>query len=176
LRSAKPTWARNRMSTLESRQRVIVFVAGGATFSESRACYEISKTSGKDVFLTTTHMVTPALYVRQVADLSRSRKQLDLPIDRPKKKAPDYLFMRNDPPPQPKPVAQSVQSQSARPGGQSQPSRKPASNVPPTAQMANLKVTGHSSPQQQHTANGTGSGKLEKEKEKKKRNMFGMRK
>lgn len=185
LRSAKPTWARNRMSTLESRQRVIVFVAGGATFSESRACYETSKTSGKDVFLATSHMVTPGLYVRQVADLNKPRKQLDLPIDRPKKRAPDFLFMRNDPPPPPIPKAAPLppQQQQIRPSGgqaqaQGQPPRAPA---PPTQQMGNLNLGGGDSrPSTQQSSNGTaGSGKLEKdrpEKEKKKRNMFGIRK
>ncbi|KAK2627818.1 hypothetical protein QTJ16_002464 [Diplocarpon rosae] len=112
LRSAKPTWARNRVSAAESRQRVIVFMAGGATYSESRACYEVSKTTGKDVFLATSHMVTPALYVRQVSDLSEDRRRLDLPIDRPKPKAPEHLFIRNDP----RPTALPSDPRS-RPGG-----------------------------------------------------------
>ncbi|KAF8477371.1 Sec1-like protein [Kalaharituber pfeilii] len=50
LRSAKPTWAKTRLSVVEPKQRVIVFMAGGATYSESRACYEISKASLRDVF------------------------------------------------------------------------------------------------------------------------------
>jgi syntaxin-binding protein 1 len=99
LRSAKPTWARNRMSTIENRQRVIVFMAGGATYSEARSCYEVSKTSGRDVFLATSHMLTPALFVRQVGDLSVDRRRLDLPMDRPKPKAPSDLFERIDPRP-----------------------------------------------------------------------------
>ncbi|KAF4619072.1 hypothetical protein G7Y89_g14775 [Cudoniella acicularis] len=65
LRSAKPTWARNRMSTVDSRQRIIVFMAGGATYSESRACYEVSNQKGKDIFLATSHMLNPALFVKQ---------------------------------------------------------------------------------------------------------------
>ncbi|OWP03145.1 Sec1 family superfamily protein [Marssonina coronariae] len=113
LRSAKPTWARNRMSAAESRQRIIVFMAGGATYSESRACYEVSKATGKDIFLATSHMVTPALYVRQVGDLSDDRRRLDLPIDRPKPKAPDHLFIRNDP----RPVALPSDPRSRSGGG-----------------------------------------------------------
>jgi syntaxin-binding protein 1 len=99
LRSAKPTWARNRTSTVESRQRIIIFMAGGATYSESRACYEVSKSNNRDIFLTTTHMLTPAMFVRQVGDLSVDRRRLDLPIDRPKQKAPSHLFASNDPRP-----------------------------------------------------------------------------
>jgi syntaxin-binding protein 1 len=96
LRSAKPTWAQNRRSTHESKQRVIVFMAGGATYSESRACYEMSRGSNKDVFLATSHMLNPALFIRQVGDLSTDRRRLDLPADRPKPKAPAHLFEREE--------------------------------------------------------------------------------
>ena len=82
LRSAKPTWARTRPSALEPRQRVIVFVAGGATFSESRVCYDISQNSSKDVYLATSHMQTPNSFIEQVRQLSDDRSMLNLPIDR----------------------------------------------------------------------------------------------
>ncbi|KAG8527478.1 uncharacterized protein KY384_007630 [Bacidia gigantensis] len=92
LRSAKPTWARTRPSALEPRQRIIVFMAGGATYSESRACYEVSKSLNKDIFLATSHMLTPGLYLRQVGDLSVDRRRLNLPAEQPKPKAPAHLF------------------------------------------------------------------------------------
>lgn len=110
LRSAKPTWARNRQNT-DSRQRIIVFVAGGATYSELRSCYEVSRASGKDVFIATSHMLTPSLFSRQVGDLSADRRTLDLPIDRPKPRAPAYLFARNNP---------QTQSRSGTPSNQNQ--------------------------------------------------------
>lgn len=97
LRSAKPTWARSRTAGNDTRQRIIVFMAGGATYSESRACYETSATCGKEVYLATSHMLTPALFVRQVGDLSADRRRLDLPVDRPKPKAPAHLFEREEP-------------------------------------------------------------------------------
>ena len=100
LRSAKPTWARTRPSNVEPKQRIIVFIAGGATYSESRACYEVSNSANKDVFLTTSHMLTPSLYLRQVGDLSVDKRRLDLPAERPKPRAPDHLFER-EPPPKP---------------------------------------------------------------------------
>ena len=102
LRSAKPTWARTRPSALEPRQRIIVFMAGGATYSESRACYEVSQASNKDVLLATSHMLTPSLYLRQVGDLSVDKRRLDLPAERPKPRAPAHLF-DNEPsrPPEP---------------------------------------------------------------------------
>lgn len=111
LRSAKPTWARTRPSSVEPRQRIIVFVAGGATYSESRACYEISRTSNKDVFLATTHMLTPSLFLRQVADLSADKRRLGIPAEQPKPKAPAHLFEK-EPQPKPQPPPQQPPSQS----------------------------------------------------------------
>jgi syntaxin-binding protein 1 len=34
---SKPTWAKSKLSSIEPRQRVIVFMAGGATYSEARS-------------------------------------------------------------------------------------------------------------------------------------------
>lgn len=186
LRSAKPTWARNRMSIAESRQRVIVFMAGGATYSEARACYEVSRASGKDVFLATSHMLTPSLFIKQVADLNIDRRQLDLPIDRPKPKAPAHLFERNDPP---RPVAppgprQAVGLPAQNRGGAlpkvpAPPSKSYDSRLVPTAGLAAMSMnSGGGKP-----LNGTdGHAKLEKKSkgkedgEKKKRHFFGSKK
>ena len=125
LRSAKPTWARTRPSALEPRQRIIVFIAGGATYSESRACYEVSHTFNKDVFLATTHMLTPSLYLRQVGDLSVDKRRLDLPAERPKPRAPAHLFAK-EPQRPPEPYAK-------------QPSTL-QSHQPPTVTMGALSL------------------------------------
>ncbi|KAL8706032.1 MAG: hypothetical protein Q9201_000917 [Fulgogasparrea decipioides] len=111
LRSAKPTWARTRPSANEPRQRIIVFMAGGATYSESRACYEASQSLNKDVYLATTHMLTPSLYLRQVGDLNVDRRRLDLPADRPKSRAPEHLFEKDTPLPPPPPSHKDPKSQ-----------------------------------------------------------------
>ncbi|KAJ5121334.1 uncharacterized protein N7515_009295 [Penicillium bovifimosum] len=97
LRSAKPTWARTR-SVDQPRQRIIVFMAGGATYGESRSCYEVSAAYNRDVYLATTHMLTPELFLRQVGDLSVDRRRLNLPSERPKPTAPAHLFEREAPP------------------------------------------------------------------------------
>jgi syntaxin-binding protein 1 len=192
LRSAKPTWARNRMSTVENRQRVVVFMAGGATYSEARACYEVSEARNKDIFLVTSHMLTPTLFVRQLRDLDAPRKRLDLPIDRPQPKAPDHLFMRNDPRPPPS----MAPSGGSRSGGL--PSRNPGAPLPPppngsakydrhapqppTAGLAAMSMNS-SSGRAPIPLNGVnGSSKLEKkskpegEEKKKKRGFFGHKK
>jgi syntaxin-binding protein 1 len=188
LRSAKPTWARNRISTVENRQRIIIFMAGGATYSESRACYEVSTSRGRDVFLATSHMMTPTLYVRQVGDLSVDRRRLDLPIDRPKPKAPSHLFERNDPRPTALPSGPGPRQNLGLPsrggllpkipGALSLPQRSPRydnnSNpydtpppLPPTAGLAAMSMSsGSSRPIPLNGTNGNdgtpGKGKLEK--------------
>ena len=56
LRSAKPSWHRvpTRGTVAEVRQRLLVFVAGGMTYSEMRAAYQLSSSLGKDVYIGTS--------------------------------------------------------------------------------------------------------------------------
>lgn len=98
LRSAKPTWARTRTTASEPRQRVIVCMAGGATFSESRACYEVGRNTNKEVVLVTSHLLTPALFIRQVGDLSADKRRLGIPAEQPKPQAPAHLFEPDEQP------------------------------------------------------------------------------
>lgn len=140
LRSAKPTWARTRPSALEPRQRIIVFMAGGATYSESRACYEISQSFNKDVFLATSHMLTPSLYLRQVGDLSVDRRRLNLPAEQPRPQAPAHLFER-EPQPSPQPYHH-------------QPTAPARSQQPPVASMGTPNLNSN----QNAPSNGTAKG------------------
>jgi len=61
LRSAKPSWHRAARpgGAQETRQRVIVFVAGGMTYSEMREAYLLSKQLNKDIIIGSTHPITP---------------------------------------------------------------------------------------------------------------------
>lgn len=194
LRSAKPTWAQNRKSMHESKQRVIVFVAGGATYSESRSCYEVSRTSGKDIFLATTHMQTPAMFLRQVGDLGVDKRKLDLPSERPKPRAPAHLFEREErntqtglpSGPSPTPALGGARGAATMTATGPRPSAGPYQQ-PPTARMAAMTMnsgaeaggwpsngTAVRSPQ------GYGTGKFEKKardgEEKKKRGFFSSKK
>jgi len=127
LRNAgKPTWAQARSQSNKPRQRVIVFMGGGATYAEARACYEVSRMAGKEVFLATTHMITPKSFLRQVSLLSAGRKQLDLPMDRAPPRLPGWL---NEAPPQ------SLQPRPPQTGPAN--GRSPA---PPVAGMANMNL------------------------------------
>lgn len=175
LRTAAPRWAGAGRRVVENRQRIIVFVAGGATYSEARTCYEVSAARSKDVFLATSHMVTPSLFLRQVRDLSVDKRRLDLPQERPKPKAPAHLFERPAPPPQQQPAPQT-----GVPGRRPVPAGGiPSGPRPPTTAMANMNIgPGPSKP-----VNGGASPasapphKLEKEKDKehKKKKFFGIK-
>lgn len=168
LRSAKPTWATTRTMTTKPKQRILIFMAGGATYSESRATYEASAANDKDVYLITSHMITPALFIRQVRDLSQDPRRLGIPALAPPRKAPAHLW-EAEPEPEPPRVQPQVQ----------QP-RQPQQMQPPTAQMANLNVQNgmaagrpQSQSQQQSkpqhtTPHSTWQPPEEKEKEKKK--------
>ncbi|KAI9821669.1 MAG: vacuolar sorting protein VPS33/slp1 [Pycnora praestabilis] len=158
LRSAKPTWAKMRLSSVEPRQRIIVFMAGGATYSEARACYDVSRATSRDVFLATSHMLTPSLFVRQVGDLSVDKRRLDIPAERPKPKAPAHLFEKAE---LPKPPSMTQQ-----------PPVPPKNSQPPTAKMASINLNSNGStsnyalPLTPPQTDPTSSGRLKKEKEK----------
>jgi syntaxin-binding protein 1 len=189
LRAGRPNWAAAGRRPPENRQRIIVFVAGGATYSESRAAYEVGSERSRDVILVSSHMLTPQLFVRQVGDLSRDRRQLDLPLDRPKPRAPAHLFERPAPPPPPPqqqapPRGPGGPGQGLpRPGGAPSPNRQPVGGrapAPPTQAMGSMNLNSSSSPRP-HGNGGAAplppphdDGKLHKEK--KRRNFLGMKK
>ncbi|RAL13026.1 Sec1 family protein [Aspergillus homomorphus CBS 101889] len=156
LRSAKPTWARTRTTGEQPRQRIIVFMAGGATYGEARTCYEISQAHAKDVYLATSHMLSPGLFLRQISDLSVDKRRLDIPAERPRPTAPAHLFEK-EAPPTPPPQA-----------------KKPVVAAPPSAAMASMslgpKGGAPSAPAPAPTS--SKPHKEHKEKEKKKRHHF----
>ncbi|KAH8832694.1 Sec1-like protein [Flagelloscypha sp. PMI_526] len=117
LRSARPGWVNKSAPSqrnLENRQRVIVFVAGGMTYSESRECYKLSNSLNKDVIIGSTHTITPRTFVDdlKVLDLEgRGSKALPngLPQARGKQQRhpQEYYdtkyYTRDAPPPRPAP-------------------------------------------------------------------------
>ncbi|KAL2141891.1 hypothetical protein VTI28DRAFT_1824 [Corynascus sepedonium] len=175
LRSAAPRWASANRKQAENRQRVIVFVAGGATYSEARACYEISERHNRDVFLATSHMVTPAKYLADLRALKTDRRRLNLPVDRPPPRAPRHLFERPAPPkpqpPPPQPAGMVRQQHQMPPGG----------GAPPTQALAGMTLGGGPSarpaaPSPGGAGNDAADAGKKKDKDKKKRNIFGLKK
>ncbi|KAH8880667.1 Sec1 family protein [Thozetella sp. PMI_491] len=196
LRAAKPRWAGAGRRQVENRQRIIVFMAGGATYSESRSCYEVSAENSKDVFLATSHMLTPALFLRQVGDLSADKRRLDLPMERPKPRAPAHLFERERPAPPmssgPAPGAGSARTgppmgasgQRRPPGAPGQMGMSSGGPRPPVGAMGAMTLNSGPRPM-----NGGGGGidypspaapvatpSPPPEEKKKKRGLFGKRK
>lgn len=183
LRAGRPNWAAAGRRQPENRQRIIVFMAGGATYSESRVCYEVGNERSRDIVLATSHMLTPQFFIRQISDLGRDRRQLDLPLDRPKPRAPAHLFERAAPPPQAHGLPSGPQAGKggrmppatgglpSRPGaGHSHP---PPQAQPPTQAMSSMSLN--------PPPGSNGSGALPNmeaapAKEKKRRNFLGMKK
>lgn len=153
LRAAKPSWAGAGRRVPENRQRIIIFMAGGATFSESRVCYEVGAALNRDIVLATSHMITPQLFIQQVGDLSVDKRRLDLPMDRPPKRAPAHVFDRPAPPmaaaPPPPgmgipgglPVQRRMPPAGGLPGGP----RMGGAPQPPTQAMGQMSLGGPSS-------------------------------
>lgn len=169
LRSAKPTWAKSKLSSVEPRQRIIVFIAGGATYSEARACYDISQKTSRDIFLVTSHMLNPGLFVRQVGDLSQGRRTLRLPADGPQPKAPAHLFEKPEPP-KPAPPPAGTKPPLVRPAGL--PSRPGGGPAPPTAGLGAMTLNSGRSQSQSPAPPIKLSKDQEKEKKKKKHHFF----
>jgi syntaxin-binding protein 1 len=184
LRSAAPRWASANRRQAENRQRIIVFVAGGATYSEARACYEVSEKHNRDVFLATSHMVTPGKFIADMRLLKADRRRLDLPLDRPPPRAPAHLFERPAPPAAaaaPKPQQPQVgmgMGQQMPPGGPRPPTKAlGALNLGGSGAASSLGVAGAGGDLRPGTSGSDIGGKAgKKEKEKKKRNIFGLKK
>lgn len=64
LRSQKAAWAqKTRVTTVEARERLIVFVAGGMTYSEIREAYRLSAKHSKEVMIGSSHAWTPKGFI-----------------------------------------------------------------------------------------------------------------
>ncbi|TFK85671.1 Sec1-like protein [Polyporus arcularius HHB13444] len=69
LRSQKPSWhkaTRGPGTQNDNRQRLLVFVAGGMTYSEMREAYLLSKTLNKEIIIGSTHALTPTEFLRDL--------------------------------------------------------------------------------------------------------------
>lgn len=206
LRAGRPNWAAAGRRQTENRQRIIIFMAGGATYSESRVCYEMGNERSRDIVLVTSHMLTPQLFIRQVGDLGRERRQLDIPMERPKRHAPAHLFDRPAPPPAPaaapgpgrtgqpiggapRPVggapspANSGYRPSPPPGAAGGlPGRPVAPPAPPTQAMHNMSLNPSGRPSGSPSSHGAtpeppnGGSDGKLHKDKKRRNFLGMKK
>lgn len=56
----------------DTRQRVIVFVAGGMTYSEMRSVYQISQRLNKDGYIGSSHVFTPQTFVESLRRIGKA--------------------------------------------------------------------------------------------------------
>ncbi|EIN09586.1 Sec1-like snare protein [Punctularia strigosozonata HHB-11173 SS5] len=158
LRSKKANWNKARPATVaDNRNRVMVFVAGGMTYSEMREAYQLSSALNKDIIIGSTHTASPRQYVDDLKVLELGgvgSKYLPngLRDPRAKRSFQEYYdekyFLKDAPPPvrQPPPQERSRLA----------PSRPAAVPLSPSSSF-----TGS-----------TASTASAKEKEKKKRGLF----
>ncbi|KAJ7638250.1 Sec1-like snare protein [Roridomyces roridus] len=69
LRSQKPAWhkaARTGGAGTDTRQRLLVFVAGGMTYSEIREAYQLSTSLNRDIYIGSTHTLTPRQFINDL--------------------------------------------------------------------------------------------------------------
>jgi len=188
LRSAAPRWASANRRVVENRQRILVFVAGGATYSEARACYEASEKMSKDIYLLTSHMLTPREFLSQLFQSGLDRRRMGLPQDAPKPRVPDHFFERERPPAPP--PTQSAPPRMGPGGGVGLPGGPAGGGGmrPPVKAMGAMTLNsgGGGRPEDYRASSSTAASastsasssvKIGKDgKEKKKRNIFGLKK
>lgn len=109
LRTNRPAWAKGRTHLDIAKQRIIVFVAGGATYSEVRSVYELSETHNRDVLLGSTNILTPTKFLETLALLRQDRQELALAVDAAPARIP---LLEQKPAPAKEPVDKMKQAKS----------------------------------------------------------------
>lgn len=114
----KASWAptatrHGSIISLQKKQRVFCYVAGGVTYSEMRAIYELSGALNKDFYLGSECILKPRDFLIGLQNIDNVKQpdQLELPLwremTRPKLKAPSYL-LELPKPQEPAPVPSSA--------------------------------------------------------------------
>lgn len=72
----QPKWAQDRKTSKAEKpaptgSRLIIFVAGGMTFSETRVVYELSQKFNREVFIGSTHLITPTTFIQELRSLKK---------------------------------------------------------------------------------------------------------
>ncbi|EPY51324.1 SNARE binding protein Sec1 [Schizosaccharomyces cryophilus OY26] len=82
LRSSRPSWTRSRsIATRLPKEKFLVFVAGGTTYSELRSCYEISEKLNKNILIGSTSCYSPNEWLEFFSKFRKSREELKFPED-----------------------------------------------------------------------------------------------
>ncbi|KAG0006132.1 vacuolar sorting protein VPS33/slp1 [Entomortierella chlamydospora] len=82
-KTPQPTWEKKKPNVKGSR--LIVFIAGGVTYSEIRAMYELCQSMGRDIVIGSTHIITPRQFIQSLRYLARGPTRPTAPIIPPYK-------------------------------------------------------------------------------------------
>ncbi|RUS20042.1 hypothetical protein BC937DRAFT_86503 [Endogone sp. FLAS-F59071] len=98
LRTTRNKW-QNKTRSADGKgpsgARLILFVAGGITYSEIRSAYELADMYNREIFIGSTHIITPTSFINDLKELRKPMPKLPPPV------AP-YVA----PPPEPEPKKQ----------------------------------------------------------------------
>ncbi|EPX73680.1 SNARE binding protein Sec1 [Schizosaccharomyces octosporus yFS286] len=82
LRSSRPSWTRSRsMATRVPKEKFLVFMAGGTTYSELRSCYEIAEGLNKNIIIGSTACNSPNEWLDFFSKFRKNREELKFPED-----------------------------------------------------------------------------------------------
>ncbi|KAJ6534642.1 Sec1-like snare protein [Mycena vulgaris] len=151
LRSQKPIWhkAARPGGVADTRQRLLVFVAGGMTYSEIREAYQLSASLNKDIYIGSTHTITPRQFINdlQVLELGGMGSKAipnGLREGRGGRSFQEFYderyFTRDAPPPaRPAPATLAPPRQERRPAARTSPAESFASNTSMTPSVVEEK-------------------------------------
>ena len=78
INSARPTWHRNDKQQQQQRvgPRLIVFIIGGASYSEMRAAYEVTSMNKKwEVIVGSDQILTPRTFLNNLSENSEAQNE-----------------------------------------------------------------------------------------------------
>ncbi|KAG9019182.1 vacuolar sorting protein VPS33/slp1 [Tulasnella sp. 427] len=163
LRSARPGWtakpSAKSILPKEAKQKLIVFMIGGMTYSEMREAYVMGKRKNKEIYIGSSHIFTPTEFIDDLKQLShQGMGSRALPNgleyqERSYQEAYETKYWTRDPPPRPRPQPAAHQ-----------PRPTSSALAPPVSSSAASSLSVKSS----HSLDGRG----EKEDKKKKRHFF----
>ncbi|KAF7299290.1 hypothetical protein MIND_00877900 [Mycena indigotica] len=149
LRSQKPSWHKAPRPGASgagperetNRGRLLVFVTGGMTYSEIREAYQLSATLNRDVFIGSTHTLTPRDFISDLQVLEfggQGSKALPNGVKegRPGQAFQEYYderYYTRDAPPPARPTAASAGGRNIAPPGRNV---RPAGATPPAQSFA----------------------------------------
>jgi len=69
VRARSSRYSNKRANDTSGKTRLVVFVAGGACYSELRAAKEVMASGGQEIILGSTHLVNPTQFVHDLVSL-----------------------------------------------------------------------------------------------------------